>query len=138
MHLIFHMQQDRIKMATAIWQFRKVFKTAELDRQGRLAVNDACRRRFAHGASPKPTPENLLEAAIENEEFASSTWRSHDTEYYSACGHDDMQAEHREWAQKYALELRAAHSYLTKPPCLLSHLTVDDLMEEIAARPDAA
>lgn len=138
MHLIFHMQRDRIEMATAIWKFRKIFKTADLNRQGRLAVNDACRRRFAAGASPKPTPENLLQAAIENEEYAESSWRSHDTEYYSACGHDDMQAEHREWAQKYALELRAAYSFLTKPPTFQSHLTVDDLMQEIADRADAA
>ena len=37
--------------------------------------------------------------------FAQSSWASHDTEYYSACGYDDAQAEKRYYYGKLAKAL---------------------------------
>lgn len=56
---------------------------------------------------PKPTVENLMraaEVAQSNAEFAASRLGEMDTEYYSACGHDDFLSERAEEFHRYALD----------------------------------
>jgi hypothetical protein len=60
-------------------------------------------------APMKPTAHNLYRAAKAELAYSRSRWSNpHDTEYYSACGYDDMMADARYEAGKYALDLYRA------------------------------
>lgn len=51
----------------------------------------------------KPTPANLLKAAKDLLAYSKTRWHNYlDTEYYSACGYDDAQADARWQARKDA------------------------------------
>lgn len=51
----------------------------------------------------KPTFKVLRQEALELLEFSRTRWSNpYDTEYYSACGFDDMQSMEREGALKHA------------------------------------
>lgn len=63
------------------WCYKRVENTKRL-RRNRIPFN--------------PTINNLRLAAKRHLEFAKSDWNNPlDSEYYSACGYDDMQAEKR-------------------------------------------
>jgi len=53
----------------------------------------------------RPTLQNFREAARNRLEYSYSDWHNPlDTEYYSACGYDDMQGERRDAARSEAVE----------------------------------
>ena len=54
---------------------------------------------------PSPNRRSLLTRIKILREFSCSSWQSRDTEYYSACGHDDYESDRRHEATLYAWEL---------------------------------
>jgi hypothetical protein len=60
---------------------------------------------------PKPTADNLYRAGdcqLANSKYTASRFGENDTEYYSACGHDDYLAERAEWQKVYGIACRVA------------------------------
>lgn len=58
----------------------------------------------------KPTARNLRRAALSELRYARSYWcNPYDSEYYSACGYDDLQAERRSEARRWGTALAATY-----------------------------
>ena len=48
---------------------------------------------------------NILIDVIDSIHFSKTGWTDTSTEYYSTCGNDDYQAEQRDGARQYAVEM---------------------------------
>lgn len=75
----------------------------------RSAVAKTC-----YGEYFKPTRKNFVRLGMEALVFSRSPlpFNRHDTEYYSACGIDDMHGEQRDDALNYAIHCAVCAAYL--------------------------
>lgn len=93
---------------------RNFWKDATKDSTPKPSVTDINKAsKIGTHAPMKPTPANLKAASKSAKSFATSPLgpNPHDTETYSACGHDDAVCAAKDAAAVRAIELKQAYKY---------------------------
>lgn len=110
------MKRPRILVELLVRRRERAVRLANLRKEFRgyrsLSLRDRAEYRKRWESVPRVTVRSLLRLAAANRAFARSSWQSHDTEYYSACGWDDYQLERRLAAMHTAQGYRKAARFL--------------------------
>jgi len=111
---IAYLRRQRAARAKDILELRKLWRKGPGPERA-LWIADMLRHStFGNGTLIRVTPLALKQKVKELMRFAKTSWESHDTEYYSACGWDDACSERRHQARLDALDLTAAARWLVQ------------------------